>query len=202
MSLYSLSIILVLALSLYGHLRIYNSLNTPCLPTHFSVQVFAGRYKSPLPATGQIHPPNLLTCTPNLVYLSSVVLISKPIEIELHPSFPPKVESCLRICALYLCLYPYHQAKHLLHNKGSDFSRLRDLKQHPGWGGDTVKAGDSAADGRQRGREGHAALFVTEIHRIPTALHRQEMTFYSLYTHSLNKYLLNINSAWDAVRQN
>lgn len=52
-----------------------------------------------------------------------------------------------------------------------------------------------------RGQEGHIALLAPETQYITTEPHWEEMPFYSLHTHSFNRYLLNINVAGDAVRQ-
>lgn len=48
-----------------------------------------------------------------------------------------------------------------------------------------------------RSQEGHMALFITETQYVTTEIHREEITFHSLHPHSFNKYLLNVDFAWD-----
>lgn len=83
----------------------------------------------------------------------------------------------------------------LVHNQCSDFLWPRGKKPH-------TTMGDS--DGRRSknwwigvdGQERHIALLFSEIQYIIIDFHRKEMIFYSLHTHSFNKYLLDINFAW------
>lgn len=119
--------------------------------------------------TGQIHPASLLTCTAHIVYPSGTKLIKVNHDCL---NFPSKMESYFWTCRLYLFLYPYRQAKHLVSNKCSDFLWPRDLKQHPRWRQEIQQLMVW-----QRSQEGHIALFVTEIQYITTALCREEMAF-------------------------
>lgn len=131
-----------------AYLWLFSSLTMPCSPTcFFSPVVWWEVWSSALShgphSSIQLSDSHSSHCLSFQRYAYQ----SRSRLFEQRLSFPPKMESYLRTCGLYLFLCPHHRAECLVCKKCSDFLWPRDLKQHPGWGGGTVKAGNSTADG-------------------------------------------------------